>query len=52
VRRATNHGQVPISSTLLFTGNDLGSTVSFDYFDSASFKFNGRIHQAQLKYSK
>lgn len=52
-------GQVPISAPLLFTANDcldigiaLGSPVSPDYFDLAPFKFNGKIEQVQVKYTK
>ena len=49
--------QVPISAPLLFTANDcldiiaLGSPVSFDYFEKAPFKFNGRIESLYVQYT-
>ena len=52
-------GQVPVSAPLLFTANDcldigtdLGSPVSLDYFDQAPFKYNGKIDQVQVRYTK
>ena len=50
-------GVVPISAPLLFTANDcldigiaLGSPVSLDYSDKASFRFNGTIEQVHVEY--
>ncbi len=52
-------GTVPISAPLLFTANDcldigtdLGSPVSEEYFDAAPFKFNGRIENVHMEYTK
>ncbi|MGC4013453.1 MAG: arylsulfatase [Luteolibacter sp.] len=52
-------GVVPVSAPLLFTANDcldigtdLGSPVSVDYFDNAPFKFNGRISDVHMEYTK
>jgi arylsulfatase len=52
-------GVVPVSAPLLFTANDcldigtdLGSPVSVDYFDQAPFKFNGKIANMHVKYTK
>ncbi|MCC7375443.1 MAG: arylsulfatase [Verrucomicrobiales bacterium] len=52
-------GTVPVSAPLLFTANDcldigtdLGSPVSVDYFDHAPFKFNGRIRNVHVEYTK
>jgi arylsulfatase len=52
-------GRVPAAISLHFTGNatfDIGSDqdspVSLDYFDKASFKFNGTIGTTKIKYSK
>jgi hypothetical protein len=50
---------VPVSAPLLFTANDcldigtdLGSPVSLEYFDKASFLFNGSIEQVHMRYIK
>ncbi len=52
-------GIVPVSAPLLFTANDcldigtdLGSPVSVDYYDQAPFKFNGKISNVHVKYTK
>ena len=52
-------GRVPVSAPLLFTANDcldigtdLGSPVSLDYFDHAPFKFNGKIEEVHVIYTK
>lgn len=52
-------GTVPVSAPLLFTANDcldigiaLGSPVSPEYFDQAPFKFNGKIEQVHVQYTK
>jgi arylsulfatase A-like enzyme len=52
-------GNVPVSAPLLFTANDcldigtdLGSPVSLDYFENAPFKFNGKIENVHVKYTK
>ncbi|HNP29074.1 MAG TPA: arylsulfatase [Nitrospirales bacterium] len=52
-------GQVPVSAPLLFTANDcldigtdLGSPVSPAYFDQAPFKFNGKVEQMHVRYTK
>jgi arylsulfatase len=52
-------GVVPVSAPLLFTANDcldfgidLGSPVSVDYYDQAPFKFNGKITNVHVKYTK
>lgn len=51
------HG-CPVSALLGFTANDcldigtdLGSCVSLDYFDDASFKLNGTIDGMQAQYA-
>jgi hypothetical protein len=33
-------------------GIDLGSPVGIEYYDQAPFKFNGRIEQAHVEYTK
>jgi arylsulfatase len=50
-------GEVPVTAPLLFTANDcldigqaLGSPVSLEYREKAPFKFNGKIHQVNVKY--
>ena len=52
-------GVVPVSAPLGFTANDcldfgidLGSPVGIEYYEQAPFKFNGRIEQAQVEYTK
>lgn len=52
-------GQVPVSAPLGFTANDcldigtdLGSPVSLDYYDAAPFKFNGKIEQVHVEYTR
>ncbi len=52
-------GVVPVSAPLGFTANDaldfgidLGSPVGLEYYDKAPFKFNGKIGQAHVEYSK
>jgi arylsulfatase A-like enzyme len=52
-------GVVPVSAPLGFTANDgldfgidLGSPVGIEYYDQAPFKFNGRIEQAHVEYTK
>ena len=52
-------GVVPISAPLAFTANDgldfgidLGSPVGLEYYDQAPFKFNGRIGQAHVEYTR
>ena len=52
-------GVVPISAPLGFTANDaldfgidLGSPVGLEYYDKAPFKFNGKIEQAHVEYTK
>ncbi|MBS0206146.1 MAG: arylsulfatase [Planctomycetes bacterium] len=52
-------GTVPISAPLGFTANDcldigitLGSPVSPEYFDDAPFKFNGKIKEVHVEYTK
>jgi arylsulfatase A-like enzyme len=52
-------GEVPVSAPLGFTANDcldfgidLGSPVGIEYYEQAPFKFNGRIEQAQVEYTK
>jgi hypothetical protein len=52
-------GRVPITAALGFTandcldiGSDLGSPVSLDYFDQASFAFNGKIITTRITYPK
>ena len=52
-------GRVPVSAPLMFTANDcldigtdLGWPVSLDYFDKAPLKFNGKIEQVRVKYTK
>lgn len=45
-------GTVPVaysSSKTLDVGIDLGSRLSFDYFDKATFKFNVKINEVNLK---
>jgi hypothetical protein len=50
---------VPVSAPLMFTANDgldfgidLGSPVGLEYYDQAPFKFNGKIEQARVEYTK
>lgn len=50
-------GVVPVSAPLLFTANDcldiglaLGSPVALDYAERAPFRFNGTIHNVNVKY--
>jgi len=31
---------------------DLGSPVALDYFDKAPFKFNGKIDQVHVQYTR
>ena len=48
----TTLGTVPAAfsaSETLDIGTDLGSPVSFDYFEKAPFKFNGTIHSVHIK---
>jgi arylsulfatase A-like enzyme len=52
-------GVVPVSAPLMFTANDgldfgidLGSPVGLEYYDQAPFKFNGKIEQARVEYTK
>jgi arylsulfatase len=52
-------GVVPVSAPLGFTANDaldfgidLGSPVGLEYYDQAPFKFNGKIEQAYVEYTK
>jgi arylsulfatase len=52
-------GVVPISAPLGFTANDgldfgidLGSPVGLEYYDKAPFKFDGKIEQAHVEYTK
>ncbi len=52
-------GVVPVSAPLGFTANDcldfgidLGSPVGLEYYDQAPFKFNGKIEQAHVEYTK
>jgi arylsulfatase A-like enzyme len=52
-------GEVPVSAPLGFTANDcldfgidLGSPVGIEYYDKAPFKFNGKIVQAHVEYTK
>jgi hypothetical protein len=52
-------GAVPVSAPLIFTGNDaldfgidLGSPVGLEYYDKAPFKFDGKIEQAHVEYTK
>jgi arylsulfatase len=52
-------GVVPVSAPMGFTGNDcldigidLGSPVGLEYYDAAPFKFNGRIEQMRVEYTK
>jgi len=45
-------GTVPAAfsaSETLDIGTDLGSPVSFDYFEKAPFKFNGTINSVHIK---
>ena len=51
------NGTVPLTISLAFTatetfdvGRDLGSPVSLDYYDRATFKFNGKINTVHVKY--
>ena len=51
-------GQVPVSAPLLFTANDcldigqcLGGSVSLDYYDRMPFRFNGEIHNVNVRYT-
>lgn len=46
-----------LTSAVMFTANDcldigtdLGSPVSVDYYDQASFAFNGKISPVKVKY--
>jgi arylsulfatase len=50
-------GRIPVSAALGFTANDcldigmaLGSPVSLDYRNKTPFKFNGKIHQVNVRY--
>jgi arylsulfatase len=52
-------GVVPVSAPLGFTANDaldfgidLGSPVGLEYYDQAPFKFNGKIEQARVEYTR
>ncbi len=52
-------GVVPVSAPLGFTANDcldfgidLGSPVGLEYYDKAPFKFNGKIEQAHVEYTR
>jgi arylsulfatase len=52
-------GVVPVSAPLAFTANDgldfgidLGSPVGLEYYDQAPFKFNGKIEQARVEYTR
>jgi arylsulfatase len=52
-------GVVPVSAPLGFTANDaldfgidLGSPVGIEYYDQAPFKFNGKIGQARVEYTR
>jgi hypothetical protein len=50
--------KVPVSAPLLFSANDcldigicLGGPVSLDYYDRASFPFNGHIDAVNVRYA-
>ncbi|MDQ4116132.1 MAG: sulfatase-like hydrolase/transferase, partial [Actinomycetota bacterium] len=50
-------GRVPVSAPLLFSANDCldvgvchGGPVSLDYFDKAPFRFDGTIHNLNVRY--
>ena len=51
--------KVPVTVPWLFTasdtfdvGVDLGSPVSFDYFDQAPFRFDGKINDLHIVYQQ
>jgi len=49
---------VPVSAPAFFgtdcfdIGTDLGSPVTLDYFEKAPFKFNGKIANVHVEYTK
>jgi hypothetical protein len=57
--KAVAEGNVPVTAASRFgtsdclnLGSDLGSPVSLDYYDQASFKFNGTIGTTKTVYPK
>jgi hypothetical protein len=52
-------GVVPVSAPLRFSANDclnfgidIGSPVGLEHYDQAPFRFNGKIVQAHVEYTK